>query len=213
MATYTREEFVKKYSPYVNTITQGTGLLTGTVMGQAILESSGNYNTGGQWRVGGSKLSQEANNYFGIKADPSWKGKVYNIKTREVVGGKDVYQKDDFRKYDSVQDSLQDHLNFLVSNPRYRKAGVFEAKTVAEQAAAIKRAGYATDPNYANTVSSVYDSIKGSISQTFETLKKESKEVAKKGAEAVKRNPIPTAIITVLLSVSVYLLVKTLRNK
>jgi len=213
MATYTREEFVKKYSPYVNTITQGTGLLTGTVMGQAILESSGKYNTGGQWRVGGSQLSQEANNYFGIKADPSWKGKVYNIKTREVVAGKDVYQKDDFRKYDSVQESLKDHLNFLVSNPRYRKAGVFEAKTVAEQAAAIKRAGYATDPNYANSVSGVYDSIKGSISQTFETLKKETEEVAKKGAEAVKRNPIPTAIITVLLSVSLYLLVKTLRNK
>ena len=42
---------------------------------------------------------------------------------------------------------------------------------------------------------------------------KETEEVAKKGAEVVKRNPIPTAIITVLLSVSVYLLVKTLRNK
>lgn len=197
MATYTREEFVKKYSPYINSITRGTGLLTGTVIGQAILESSGNYNTGGKWLVGGSKLSQEANNFFGIKADRSWKGKVYNINTREVFGGKDVYQKDDFRKYDSVRDSIKDHLNFLLKNPRYRKAGVFEAKTVAEQAEAIKRAGYATDPNYANTVTQVYESVKGYIS---------------KGIEIVKKNLVPTIVVTSALIIGGYLLYKTTKK-
>jgi flagellar protein FlgJ len=197
MAAYTREQFVKKYSPYVNRITKGTGLLTGTVLGQAILESSGKYNTGGQWLVGGSKLSQEANNYFGIKASPQWKGRVYNISTREVINGKDKYQKDDFRKYDSVEDSIKDHLNFLLTNPRYRKAGVFEAKTVAEQAAAIKKAGYATDPNYANAVTSVYESVKGSVSKTIEVAKK---------------NPIPTAIITASLIVGTYILIKTIKK-
>jgi flagellar protein FlgJ len=197
MAAYTREQFVKKYSPYVNRITKGTGLLTGTVLGQAILESSGKYNTGGQWLVGGSKLSQEANNYFGIKASPQWKGRVYNISTREVINGKDKYQKDDFRKYNSVEDSIKDHLNFLLTNPRYRKAGVFEAKTVAEQAAAIKKAGYATDPNYANAVTSVYESVKGSVSKTIEVAKK---------------NPIPTAIITASLIVGLYILIKTIKK-
>jgi flagellum-specific peptidoglycan hydrolase FlgJ len=197
MAAYTREQFVKKYSPYVNSITKGTGLLTGTVLGQAILESSGKYNTGGQWLVGGSKLSQEANNYFGIKASPQWNGKVYNISTREVVNGKDKYQKDDFRKYNSVEDSIQDHLNFLLTNPRYKKAGVFEAKTVAEQAAAIKKAGYATDPNYANAVTGVYESVKNNISKTIAVAKK---------------NPIPTAIITASLIVGLYILIKTIKK-
>lgn len=174
--TYTRDEFIAKYSPFVNKITQGTGLISGTVLSQAILESSGSYNTGGQWKVGGSKLAQEANNFFGIKADPAWKGQVYNISTREVYNGKPTFEKDDFRKYNSVEDSIQDHLNFLVKNPRYKAAGVFDAKTVADQAAAIKKAGYATDPNYAATVSSIYNSIKGKISSvissTVETVKK-----------------------------------------
>ena len=168
--TYTREEFVKEFSPYVNRITKGTGLLTGTVLGQAILESSGNYNTGGEWKVGGSKLAQEANNFFGIKANKAWKGKVYNIKTREVVNGANVFQKDDFRKYDSVQDSIKDHLNFLLTNKRYKEAGVFEAKTVKDQAAAIKKAGYATDPKYATILSSVYDSIKNNISKAVDEV-------------------------------------------
>ena len=198
MATYTREEFVKKYSPYVNTITKGTGLLTGTVLGQAILESSGNYKTGGKWLVGGSQLSQDANNYFGIKADPSWKGQVYNIKTREVVNGKDVYQKDNFRKYNSVEDSIKDHLDFLLKNSRYRQAGVFNAKTVAEQAAAIKKAGYATDPNYANAVTQVYESIKSYIS---------------KGIQIIQRNLIPTIAITAALVVGGYILYNTLKKK
>ena len=197
MATYTREEFVKKYSHYVNAITKGTGLLTGTVLGQAILESSGNYKTGGKWLVGGSQLSQEANNYFGIKADPSWKGKVYNISTREVLNGKNVYQKDNFRKYNSVEDSIKDHLDFLLTNSRYKNAGVFDAKTVAEQAEAIKRAGYATDPNYANAVTQVYDSIKNSISKTI---------------AVIKSNPIPTAIITAAIIFGGYILFKTLKK-
>lgn len=197
MSAYTREEFVKKYSPYINSVTKGTGIFPGTVLGQAILESSGKYNTGGQWLVGGSKLAQEANNYFGIKADPSWKGATYNISTREVIKGKSTYQKDDFRKYNSVEDSIKDHLNFLLSNPRYRKAGVFDAKSVAEQAKAIKKAGYATDPNYASSVTNVYESIKNSISKT---------------AQVVKDNPIPTAIITASLIVGTYILIKTTRK-
>ena len=170
LKTYTREEFVKEYSPYINSITKGSGLLTGTVLAQAILESSGNYNTNGQWKVGGSQLAQEANNFFGVKADKNWKGEVYNIKTREVFGGNDTFIKDNFRKYASVKDSIKDHLDFLVKNSRYKKAGVFDAKTVEEQAAAIKKAGYATDPNYASIVNDIFNSIKGIISNKFEDI-------------------------------------------
>jgi flagellum-specific peptidoglycan hydrolase FlgJ len=45
---------------------------------------------------------------------------------------------------------------FLQENPRYKNAGVFEAKTVKEQAQALKRAGYATAPGYADLVFDVY---------------------------------------------------------
>lgn len=183
--TYTREEFTKEFSPYVNTVIKGTGILAGTLFSQAVLESSGKYNTGGQWKVGGSKLAQEANNFFGIKADKSWKGKVYNIKTREVLNGKDSFVKDDFRKYDSVKDSIKDYVNFLLNNKRYKDAGVFNAKTVEEQAIALKKAGYATDPNYPKLVTGVYKSLKDSISDKFEDVV----TVAKKATEEVKKNP------------------------
>lgn len=209
MATYTRDQFVAKYSPYINTITQGTGLLTGTVLSQGILESSGNYNTGGQWLVGGSQLSQEANNYFGIKADPSWKGQVYNINTREVVGGKSIYEKDDFRKYDSVEDSIKDHLSFLQNNSRYRNAGVFDAKTVQEQADALKRAGYATAPDYNTQVSNIFNSIKGSISNELANVT----VAAKITKEYIKAHWLPITLITtgvlIVIGLSAFLLINT----
>jgi mannosyl-glycoprotein endo-beta-N-acetylglucosaminidase/stage II sporulation protein P len=165
MKGLSRENFVKRYSPFVNEITKGSGIFAGTLFAQAILESSGKYKTGGQWLVGGSKLSQEANNYFGIKADKSWKGKRYNIATGENKPSGEYYViNDDFRAYSSVEDSLRDYINFLKTNPRYKKNGVFEAKNVKDQAEALKRSGYATAPNYAQLVDQVYNSVKKYIS-------------------------------------------------
>jgi len=161
MKGLSRENFVKRYSPFVNEITKGSGIFAGTLFAQAILESSGKYKTGGQWLVGGSKLSQEANNYFGIKADKSWKGKRYNIATGENKPSGEYYViNDDFRAYSSVEDSLKDYIAFLKKNPRYKKNGVFDAKNVKDQAEALKRSGYATAPNYASMVESVYNSVK-----------------------------------------------------
>jgi len=161
MKPTSRENFVKKYADFVNEITQNTGIFAGTLFAQAILESSGKYKTGGQWLVGGSKLSQEANNFFGIKAEKNYKGKRYNIATGENKPSGEYYIiKDDFRKYDSVEDSLKDYINFLQTNPRYTKGGVFKAKNVKEQAEALKKSGYATAPDYANVVNSVYNSVK-----------------------------------------------------
>jgi len=165
MKGLSRENFVKRYSPFVNEITKGSGIFAGTLFAQAILESSGKYKTAGQWLVGGSKLSQEANNYFGIKADKSWKGKRYNIATGENKPSGEYYViNDDFRAYSSVEDSLKDYITFLKTNPRYKKNGVFDAKNVRDQAEALKRSGYATAPNYAQLVDQVYNSVKKYIS-------------------------------------------------
>lgn len=165
MKPTTREIFVKTYSPFINEVVKGTGILPGTLIAQALIESSGKYKTNGQWLVGGSKLSQVANNFFGIKASKGWKGDVYNITTGEYTPSGSYYEiADNFRKYPSVEASIKDYVNFLISNPRYHKAGVFEAKTVKDQAEALKRAGYATAPNYADMISKVYESAKGWIS-------------------------------------------------
>lgn len=146
----TRKEFIKKYGAFIHKVTAGTGILPGTLIAQAFLESSAN------GKVGGSKLSREANNFFGIKCGPNWSGKTYDIKTKEYSGNTPYFVTACFRKYNSVEDSIKDYVNFLQVNARYRNAGVFEAKTVKEQAEALKRAGYATAPGYAQLVFDVY---------------------------------------------------------
>jgi len=161
-----RIDFVKNYSKFINDVVKGSGIFAGTLIAQAILESSGKYKTNNKWLVGGSKLSQDANNFFGIKASPSWKGDVYNIQTGEYTPSGQYYQiKDNFRKYNSVEDSIKDYVNFLQSNPRYKKAGVFDAKSVKEQAQKLQQAGYATAPNYADIVEEVYNNVSKYITE------------------------------------------------
>ena len=100
-----------------------------------------------------------ANNAFGIKAkgalSPYWDGSVYNAKTKEVYNGQTVTITDGFRAYASVQDSISDHNYFLKQNKRYTNSGVFSAATPEDQARALKAAGYATDPAYADKLISI----------------------------------------------------------
>lgn len=161
--SYTREEFTRKYSPFIAKAVRGTGILVGTVIAQAIIESQGKVSSGA-YRVGASKLAREANNYFGIKCH-GWKGKTYNIDTGEYTSsGKYYVEKSScFRAYNSVKDSIKDYVSFLKNNPRYERAGVFKAKTVLKQAEALKRGGYATALNYPKTIEGVYKGIKDSI--------------------------------------------------
>jgi len=163
-----RQDFVDKYGSFIHKETKGTGIFAGTLISQAILESSGK-NTDGDWVVGGSKLSRNSNNYFGIKADSRWKGRTYNIDTGEVnsKGEKYIEKNASFRAYNSVKDSIKDYIRFLKANDRYRKNGVFDAKNVKEQAIALKKAGYATATNYADVVNNIYVSLKPKIEDSY----------------------------------------------
>lgn len=141
MATLSRSQFIDKYGPYARQATEGTLLFPSVMLAQAILESNN----------GNSLLTREAFNFFGIKADKSWlnAGKPYVSKqTTEYVDGEPVVIVGKFRKYSNPTESFKDRNNFLLSNSRYTKAGVFSAKTPEEQARALQTAGYATDPNY-----------------------------------------------------------------
>ena len=168
--TYTRSEFVDEFGAFIHKEVKGTGILAGTLISQAILESSSK-DSSGNWKVGGSKLSREANNFFGIKSNNGWKGKIYNIDTGEVYNGNKVIVNANFRAYNSVKDSIRDYVKFLTENGRYAKAGVFKAKTVAEQAKRLKQAGYATSLDYADTVSKVYSSVKDDIDNSYKKYK------------------------------------------
>lgn len=149
----TREEFIKAYYSIAKQLTTGTGIFPEVMLAQAILESSGKVNN--TWLVGQSLLSRNANNYFGIKASTKWKGKTITLKTGEYLNGKPVTVTGVFRKYDSIQDSFKDYIDFLKTNPRYTKAGVFAASSPEQQTKALQAAGYATDPKYSDLLNSI----------------------------------------------------------
>jgi flagellum-specific peptidoglycan hydrolase FlgJ len=88
-------------------------------------------------------------NYFGIKADKSWKGNKEAVPTHEYVDGQKKKMVEPFRSYNSPEEAVDDYVKFLKINKRYTKAGLFETKTPAEYFNALQSAGYATDPNYA----------------------------------------------------------------
>lgn len=106
------------------------------------------------------------NNLFGMKADPGWTGPTVDIATHEFVDGKPVPIVAKFRAYPSWADSLADHTQFYLQNPRYRKC--FLEKTGEGWARAVAAAGYATDPGYADKLISI---IRGRDLTRFDTEK------------------------------------------
>ena len=167
--TYTRQGFIEAYGLFILNQTKGTGIFPETLISQAILESQG-IGSDGSYYVGGSKLSKETNNFFGIKANKGWKGKTYNIDTGEVLGGRRVVVNANFRVYNSVKDSVRDYIKFLQENPRY--ANALQSIDYSTQNKRLQSAGYATALNYADTLNSVIKPLLPIIDNERDKLKK-----------------------------------------
>lgn len=139
-AKITSQEFIDKVSPEAIVTYKKDKVFPSITIAQSILESG--------W--GKTKLSTKANNLFGIKADSGWKGPYVTMETTEYTpAGQKIEIEANFRAYSNWQGSIDDHGEFLVVNSVYKDNGVFTAKDYIEQAYALKKAGYATDPNYA----------------------------------------------------------------
>lgn len=99
------------------------------------------------------------NMYFGIKAGSSWTGKKQLLTTSEVVNGKTIKIQAWFRAYDNAAQSFDDYAKLIVSNTRYKAALNFP-NDPAQYIREVAKAGYATDPNYANNIIAIINSIK-----------------------------------------------------
>jgi flagellum-specific peptidoglycan hydrolase FlgJ len=110
------------------------GILPSITMAQAILESG--------W--GKSELAKDYNNLFGIKADSRWDGEIATIVTTENY---DEVIEGNFRKYDNIDESIEDYGKFLKENSRYEESGFFDGKNYKMQAQALENAGYSTAKN------------------------------------------------------------------
>ena len=118
-----------------------TGMSAALQTAQSILESGWGQSVPVDKYSG--KLSY---NLFGIKGKGSKGSVTYN--TWEVYNGKTYYVDADFRSYNNVKESWTDHKNFLLNSTRYEPfKEVMHNST--QGAWALKRTGYATDPEYA----------------------------------------------------------------
>ncbi len=124
-------DYVGKYSAIAVKKMQEYGIPASITLAQGILESG----------TGNSELAVNANNHFGIKCHKEWTGMTYI---------KDDDEKDEcFRKYNSPEESFNDHSLFLTSRPRYSGLFQLDIRDYKGWAHGLKSAGYATNPRYA----------------------------------------------------------------
>jgi flagellar protein FlgJ len=76
------------------------------------------------------------------------------VLTTEYVDGKQVKESASFRAYGSFEQSFNDYVNFLQSNERYDGA-LDSAANPKRFVSELQRAGYATDPQYANKIAQI----------------------------------------------------------
>jgi flagellar protein FlgJ len=93
-------------------------------------------------------------NLFGIKAGPGWSGPVAEITTTEYVDGVARKVTARFRAYASPAESFADYAALMQRSPRYREV-LAQGGTAEGFAMSLQRAGYATDPAYAEKLGRV----------------------------------------------------------
>jgi flagellar protein FlgJ len=136
------QSFVNRLLPEAEAASASSGIPARYMLGQAALETGW-----GRTEIRGAD-GQNSHNLFGIKAGAGWKGRTVDIVTTEYVNGTPQKQVDRFRAYDSYADAFRDYASLLKTNARYQN--VIGASDAAGFAHGLQRAGYATDPAYAN---------------------------------------------------------------
>ncbi len=130
---------------------QATGIPARFMLGQAALES------GWGKRELRAADGTPSHNLFGIKAGGGWNGPVVEAVTTEYVNGVARKTVEKFRAYSSYADAFRDYANLLRSSPRYAGVLAQAAQGLDAEGFAhgLQRAGYATDPNYADKLSRI----------------------------------------------------------
>src|SRR5215218_7448887 len=137
----TREQYINKYKDDAVRDMKKTGVPASITLAQACLES----------QDGNSPLALEANNHFGIKC-ANWTGDTYiqDDDTRNEC----------FRKYNDVLHSYDDHSDFLRTRPRYAELFLLDITDYTGWAKGLKKAGYATNPQYAERLIKIIEDNK-----------------------------------------------------
>ena len=146
-ASTRQAEFVRSHTAAAKAAEAATGIPANFMVAQAAHESGW-----GRREIRNADGSS-SHNVFGIKAGSHWNGPVANVTTTEYVDGVARKTTAKFRAYPSYEESFRDYAKLMTDSPRYAavlaqtSAGNASASTFA---AGLQRAGYATDPAYAD---------------------------------------------------------------
>jgi flagellar protein FlgJ len=153
-----QSDFVRSMQSSAQSASAQTGIPAAFMVAQAAHES------GWGKREIRNADGTSSHNLFGVKAGAGWSGATTDITTTEWVGGEAQKVTAKFRAYASVDDAFRDYARLMKQSPRY--AGVVAQAAQAGTSAAsaqgfaqgLQRAGYATDPAYADKLARVINS-------------------------------------------------------
>lgn len=147
-----QEDFVKRMLPHAEEAASRLGVKPEVLVAQAALESG--------WGQRSIRYpdGREAYNLFGIKAKAGWNGDKAVVSTLEYEGGVAVRKREPFRAYQSYRDSFLDYAQCISGNPRYAKA-LESTANPRQYYRELQKAGYATDPEYANKLTAMLQQV------------------------------------------------------
>jgi flagellar protein FlgJ len=151
-ASARQSDFVQRHTEAARAAEAETGIPAGFMVAQAAHESGW-----GQREIKNADGSTSFN-VFGIKAGGNWKGPVAEVTTTEYEGGVARKVTAKFRAYGSYEESFRDYARLMKDSPRYGQVMASASSgnvTPAAFAQGLQRAGYATDPAYADKLTRV----------------------------------------------------------
>jgi len=144
-------DFIRRHADDARRAQAASGIPAPYILAQAAHESAW-----GQREIANADGSS-SHNLFGIKAGAGWNGAVAEVTTTEWVAGEPQKVVQKFRAYGSYADAFQDYARLIAQSPRYAGAmqQVAAGATPQGWAASLQKAGYATDPGYADKLARV----------------------------------------------------------
>lgn len=132
------DKFSALFGPIAHASFLATGVPASVTLAQAALETG--------W---GAHTIKDGKNLFGIKGKgPA--GSV-TVSTKEYVNGKYITINAAFRKYNTWQESIDDHARLLSEGKRYKNCMKY-SNNPDQFAREVQKAGYATSPTYAQSL-------------------------------------------------------------
>ena len=152
------KDFVSALTEPAKQVERQLGVPFQVVIAQAALE------TGWGQKIIKNSDGTSSNNLFNIKADSRWAGAKAQKDTLEFEQGRLVKKNEPFRVYNNISESVNDYVNFLSSGTRYQDA-LAKPDNVEHFLQGLQKAGYATDPNYADKILGTLKSVTNFLNQ------------------------------------------------